>query len=185
STLMKILGGVYRAEGGAVLLHGKAQNFTSPRAAAQAGIAIIHQELSLVPTMSVAENLLLGRQPRTAWGSIDYRRMEREALRWLGELDLVLDDVWAAVETLSIGLQQLVEIAKALSWEASVLVMDEPTSALSDQDARRLFETIARLKGKGVGIVYISHKMDEIYRLADRITVLRDGRWIGSAPAAG
>ena len=184
STLMKILGGVYRAEGGEVLLHGKSQNFTSPRAAAQAGIAIIHQELSLVPTMSVAENLLLGRQPRTAWGSIDYRKMEREALRWLGELDLVLDDVWAAVETLSIGLQQLVEIAKALSWEASVLVMDEPTSALSDQDARRLFETIARLKGKGVGIVYISHKMDEIYRLADRITVLRDGRWIGSAPAA-
>ena len=183
STLMKILGGVHRADAGEIWLDGQRLECASPREAARCGIALIHQELSLVPNMSVAENVMLGREPVTRWGRLDRRHMEREARRWLAELEVELD-VRAPVEEFGIGMQQLIEIAKALSLQTRVLVMDEPTSALTEQDAQRLFRIIGRLKATGVGVIYISHKLEEIYRVADRITVLRDGARIGTEAAS-
>ncbi len=181
STLIKLLGGVYRPDGGEIVLRGRIVRFGSPRQAEEQGIAIIHQELALIPHLSVAENIFLGREPVTATGVIDRVRLNRAAEALLAaKLGLTLD-VTQAVGGLPIGVQQMVEIAKALSREASVLVMDEPTSALSDADTRRLFEVVRQLREAGVAIVYISHKMDEIYALADRITVLRDGRHVGTA----
>jgi ABC-type sugar transport system ATPase subunit len=183
STLMKILCGVYDAYHGQIILQGAARRFSSPRDAEAAGVAIIHQELSLVPHMTVAENIFLGREPTTPFRTVDHRRMRREAERLLAERLGLRIDVSRPMGELPIAVQQLVEVAKALSRHAKVLIMDEPTSALGEAEAERLFEIIAQLKAEGVGVVYISHRMEEIYRLADRITVLRDGDLIGTAPA--
>jgi len=182
STLMKILGGVHVDHTGEILLGGEPVRFQNPREALAAGVHIIHQELSLVPAMTVAENILLGREPAGRFGTLHRRRLAGEAARAMQAVDPDLD-VHRAVESLPQAVQQLVEVAKALASEARILVMDEPTSSLCQVDVERLFTLIRRLKAQGVGIIYISHKLEEIHAVADRITVFRDGTHIGTAPA--
>jgi ribose transport system ATP-binding protein len=177
STLMKILSGVQRPDDGVLEIDGRPVIFHGTRDAERAGIAIIHQELALVDDLSVAANVFLGRERRTSLGLLDDRALEVATARLLGELECEIDPR-VRTGSLRVGDQQLVEIAKALSLDASVLVMDEPTSALTEAESARLERTIARLRARGTTILYISHKMDEVFRLADRITVLRDGRHV-------
>jgi ABC-type sugar transport system ATPase subunit len=175
STLMKLLSGVITDYEGEILVRGEPVQFCGTRDAEAAGIAIIHQELNLVEVLSAAANIFLGRERRTAMGLLDDAAMEREAATLLAELECPVDPRTPA-GSLRVGDQQLLEIAKAVSLASDVLIMDEPTSALTDAEVARLDRVIARLRGRGVTILYISHKMDEVFRLADRITVLRDGR---------
>lgn len=184
STLMNILGGVYPhgTHDGGIHIDGHERRFSDVRDAEVAGIAVVHQELSLIPEFSIAENIFLGREPRR-FGIIDSSALSSQARILLGELHLNLDP-YVPVGHLGIGQQHLVEIAKALSREARILVLDEPTAALTETEAETLFEILGRLRSRGVGIIYISHKLDEVFRLADRITVLRDGRSVGTEPAA-
>ncbi|MGC4897582.1 sugar ABC transporter ATP-binding protein [Micromonospora sp. DT31] len=182
STLINILSGVITDYEGQVAVDGAAVRFTGPAAAQAAGIATIHQELDLVPGLSVAENLVLGREPRTRVRTVDRRAAARTARECLGRLGADIDPR-RPVGSLRVGEQQLVEIAKALALDARVLVMDEPTAALADEEVRRLFATIDGLRRRGVGIVYISHRMEEIEVVADRATVLRNGSVAGVAPA--
>ncbi len=180
STLMKILAGAIGADAGAIELEGKVVRFAGPRDAEEAGVRIIHQELNLVPDLSVAANMFLGREKRRALGLIDDRAMEAEARGLFARLGAAIDPR-ARVGDLRIGDQQMVEIAKALAFDAAVLIMDEPTSALSDAEVARLFRVIADLRGAGTTVIYISHKMNEIFAMADRVTVLRDGRFVATA----
>src|SRR5688572_6477453 len=182
STLMKILGGVYPQFEGTIQLSGEPFLPRSPLHANELGIAVIYQELSLVPAMSVADNIYLGRTLTTGGGFVRGGKQRDEARKLLDRRGMSHIDVDAAVERLPIGTQQMVEIAKAMVRDARVIVMDEPTSALSSPEVERLFELIASLKRRGCGIVYITHKMEEIERIADRITVLRDGKYVGTAP---
>ena len=168
STLMNILSGVYGDYEGKLDIRAR-------------GVAMIHQELNLVPEMTVAENIFLGREPRTALGLVDRRRMERNAAALLQQLGAAIRP-GQAVRELRVGEQQIVEIAKALSQEAEVLIMDEPTSSLSERETRTLFDLIRDLKTKGNGIVYITHKMSEVSALSDEVTILRDGRLVKSVP---
>jgi ribose transport system ATP-binding protein len=177
STLMKILSGVYAPDEGGLEFDGRPVTFAGTRDAEHAGVAIIHQELALVEQLSVAANVFLGREKRTRTGLLDDRAMHAECARLLATLECSVPP-HALTGSLRVGDQQLVEIAKALSLEASLVVMDEPTSALTESESARLERTIARLLERGTTIIYISHKMDEVFRLADRITVLRDGRHI-------
>ncbi len=179
STLMKILSGVDRPDAGTIEVHGSPVAFAGTGDAERAGVAIIHQELALVEDLPVAANVFLGRELRTPLGLLDDRRMEAECHRLLRSLECDIDPR-ARTGSLRIGDQQLVEIAKALALEASIVVMDEPTSALTEAESARLERTIAGLRARGTTIVYISHKMDEVFRLADRITVLRDGRHVAT-----
>jgi D-xylose transport system ATP-binding protein len=180
STLMKILGGVYRHGdyGGEVRIEGQEQRFGGVRDAEAAGIAVVFQELSLVQEMTVGENIFLGREPRKL-GVILWDELYGQARKLLAELHLPIDP-HISVRRLGIGQQQLVEIAKALSHNARILVLDEPTAALTGAEAETLFAILDRLRERGVGMVYISHKLDEVFRLSDRITVLRDGKTIGT-----
>jgi len=181
STLVKILGGVYRDYGGTIILDGEEIRPVTPLEANRHGIALIHQELSLVPSLSVVDNLFLGR-PHTKAGFIRedaHYTLARDALERIG-LDV---DPNAIVEDLPISVQQLIEIAKAIRLDAKVIIMDEPSSALNSQDVKTLFTIVDQLKRRNHGIVYITHRMEEITRIADRITVLRDGRLVGSVPA--
>src|SRR5580698_2678625 len=173
STLMKILSGAQRADEGSIFIDGVRAQIDSPRDAERLGIGMIYQEFTLVPQLDVAENISLGNEPSHG-PLIDRHALREKAKRALDELGLQLPlDVPA--ERLSIGQQQVVEIAKALARKARIIVMDEPTAALSDREIEGLFAIIARLKAAGTGIVYISHRMDELPRIADRIAVLRDG----------
>jgi len=174
STLMKVLSGEVGGYTGEIHVDGEAVRLAGPVDAQRAGIAMIHQELDLVPALSVAENVFLGREPRTRLGTVDRRRMARETRALLQRTGVDLDPT-RPVEQLRTGEQQLVTIARALGLEARFLLMDEPTSALSDREVRRLFAVIGELRAIGTGIVYISHRMDEIGRIADRATVLRNG----------
>jgi ABC-type sugar transport system ATPase subunit len=183
STLMKILSGVISDFEGRLLLRGEPVHFQGTRDAEEAGISIIHQELNLVEDLSVAANVFLGREKRTWLGLLDDRAMERAAGALLAELECHVDPR-RPVRELRVGDQQLVEIAKALSLETDILIMDEPTSALTEGEVARLFRVIDRLRQRGVTILYISHKLDEVFRLADRITVLRDGRRVRTLPRA-
>jgi ribose transport system ATP-binding protein len=183
STLMKIASGVYSDYEGALRLGGEPVYFSGVREAEAAGIAIIHQELNLVPELSVAANVFLGREPLLAGLVVDHRRCANDARALLGRLGIDLDPS-ARVGTLRVGEQQLVEIAKALSKSARILVMDEPTSALSAVECERLFKIIGQLSAAGVAIVYISHRLDEVMQLAHRVTVLRDGRHVLTQPVA-
>jgi ABC-type sugar transport system ATPase subunit len=181
STLMKILAGVYTEYSGQIQLKGSPVRFTSILDAARAGVAIIHQELSLVPTMTVDENIFLGRELSSGpW--LSKKQMRQKCARLLAGVGLNID-IAKNVGDYSLGTQQMIEICKALAFESRIIVMDEPTSALTDVEVGRLFKIIEKLKKEGRGIIYITHKMEEIYRIADRITVLRDGRYIGTAPA--
>lgn len=183
STLMKVLAGLLPADRGELRLRGEPVRFSTPHEAMEHGIAMIHQELMPVPEMSVAENLMLGREPRGRFpGTIDRRAMETEARRLLEVLDMELP-ASRPMKELSVAGMQTVEIARALGGEASIVIMDEPTAAISDREVNALFEAIARLRARGVGVIYITHKMDEVSRIADRITVLRDGRHIATHPA--
>ncbi len=177
STLMKILSGVITEYDGELWLRGEPVRFTSTRDAEAAGVSIIHQELNLVEQLSVAANIFLGRERRGAFGLLDESSARQEAAELFRQLGCRLNPDQRVGE-LRVGDQQLVEIAKALSKRAGILIMDEPTSALTESETERLFEIIGRLRADGVTILYISHKMDEIFRLADRITVLRDGRHV-------
>jgi ABC-type sugar transport system ATPase subunit len=172
STLMKILSGVYQPDAGSLEVHGGPARFAGTRDAERAGVAIIHQELNLVEDLSVAANVFLGRERRGPLGLIDDAAMEAETSRLLEMLECQVPPR-ARAGSLRVGDQQLVEIAKALSLDASILVMDEPTSALTEAESARLERTIQRLRERGTTILYISHKMEEVFRLADRITVLR------------
>jgi ribose transport system ATP-binding protein len=182
STLMKILSGVYRPDAGEILLDGKTVEFASPRAAEKAGVAIIHQELNLAPALSVAENIFLGREP-ARFGFVDRRKMERDAGALLDRLGHKLAPR-RDVASLKVSDRQIVEIAKALSTGARVLIMDEPTTALATDDVERLFGVIRALVGAGTAVIYISHKMDELFRVAEEFTVLRDGKLIGRRAAS-
>jgi ABC-type sugar transport system ATPase subunit len=177
STLMKILSGVITDYEGTLRIGGKEVHFANTRKAEAAGISIIHQELNLVEDLSAAANVFLGRERRTALGLLDDRAMQRAAATLFAELECNIRPD-QPVRRLRVGDQQLVEIAKALSQDASILIMDEPTSALTESEVERLFRIIERLLARGVTIVYISHKLDEVFRRSDRITVLRDGRLV-------
>jgi len=179
STLMKVLVGVYHPEAGNIVLKGKKVRMENPRQAQNQGIAIIYQEFNLVPYLTVAQNIYLGREPKTQFGLVDQRRLKSEARRVLDFLKIDIDEN-APVYTLGVAQQQLVEVAKALSLEADILVMDEPTATLSEHEIGRLFATIKTLKTHGVSIIYISHRLQEIKIIGDRVTVLRDGRTVGT-----
>jgi D-xylose transport system ATP-binding protein len=183
STLMKVLGGVYPfgSYGGEVLIDGEVRRFTSVRDAENARIAVIFQELSLIKELTIGENIFLGREPRR-FGIIRWEELYSRAQRLLDELNLPLDPR-TPVGHLGIGQQQLVEIAKALSQEARILVLDEPTAALTDAEVETLFRILRDLRARGVGMIYISHKLDEVFRMSERITVLRDGRTVGTRAA--
>src|SRR6476659_3740208 len=174
STLMKILGGVYPHPqyGGEVFIEGNLQQFSGVRDAEKAGIAVIFQELSLVREMTVGENIFLGREPRK-FGVIRWEDLYRRASELLADLHLSIDP-HTLIRNLGIGQQQLVEIAKALSHDARILVLDEPTAALNDGEVETLFVILNKLRSRGVGMIYISHKLNEVFRISDRITVLRD-----------
>ncbi len=180
STLIKIISGVYRAEAGTMLVDGDAVAFSNPREAQLHGIATIYQELLLYPELGVAENIFMGHAPRTRFGLIDWPMLRQQAVDILSSLDVHDIDVNRNVGTLSVGNRQRVEIARALSQNARLLIMDEPTAALTEADVERLFALVRLLRERGVAITYISHRLDEVFRLADRVTVLRDGQYVGT-----
>ena len=183
STLMKILAGVYRKDGGEVLLDGRPVDIESPAHAQALAIGIVHQELHLMPHLSAAQNIYIGREPRKSSGwLLDEAQLNRNAQALFDRLHLKLDPA-TPVSRLTVARQQMVEIAKALSHKSRVLIMDEPTAALNNAEIEELFRIVRQLKEEGVGIVYISHKMDEIQRIADRITVMRDGTYVNTVPA--
>jgi ribose transport system ATP-binding protein len=183
STLMKILNGVYRRDAGSVLLEGEPVEFHSPLEAQAAGVSTIYQEINLVPYRSVAENIFMGREP-TRWGLLDTARMNREASEILARLGVQVD-VRRPLSTLNIALQQMVAIARAISTNARIVVMDEPTSSLDEQEVAVLFDVIRGLKRDGISVIYISHRLDELFEICDTVTVMRDGRTIETRPMAG
>jgi ribose transport system ATP-binding protein len=179
STLMKIVSGAVARDAGEIEIDGVPVELKGPRHAQALGIGIIYQEFTLVLHLTAAENILLGREPMQLPGVIDQRRLRREAQQQLDELGVAID-ADAVVSRLSVAEQQMVEVAKALSLRARVLIMDEPTSALTTQEITELFAAIRRLRERGVAIVYISHRMEELFAIGDRVTVLRDGRHVGT-----
>lgn len=178
STLMKIVSGIYQPTSGRLVYKGADRLFGSPLEAEAAGIAIIHQELNLIPHLTVAENIYLAREPRRGL-LVDRKRLRADAKRCLDRLGVAID-ANRPVRELSVAQCQMVEIAKALSLDAEVLIMDEPTSSLTEQETQLLFRVIRELKAAGVGIVYISHRLDEMAEIVDRVTVLRDGRYVST-----
>jgi len=179
STLMKIISGVYPEFEGDIFYRGEQVSFKNPKEAAEKGIVIIHQELNLIPHMSITENLFLGQELTTKFGLLDYPRMHEKAAGLLARLQLDVNP-GTAVNRLRVGQQQLVEIARALLFDSKVLIMDEPTSAISDHEVKLLFRIIKELKAQNVAIVYISHKLKELFEIADRFEVLRDGAHVRS-----
>ena len=178
SSLMKILSGIYTKDEGSIFLDGVEVNIDSPKTAQALGVSIIHQEMNLMAHLTIAQNIFIGREPREGL-FLRERALNRKADELLKRLGINLDPK-ALVETLTVAKQQMVEIAKALSFDAKVLIMDEPTSALTDVETETLFTLIEGLKRSGTGIIYISHRMDELRRITDRVTVLRDGEYIGT-----
>lgn len=181
STLMNILAGVFPPDSGEIALEGEKVSFANPRDAREKGVGIIFQELSLLPNLSVAENIFLGREPLTPLGFVDHDRMQRESAELLERIALDIDPTMLVSE-LRVGQQQVVEIARAISLNTKVLIMDEPTSALSENEVNVLFTLIADLKKHGIAIVYITHKFEELGHMADDVTVFRDGCFVGTAP---
>jgi ribose transport system ATP-binding protein len=175
STLIKVITGVYQPDSGQLRLHGEPVSFSNPAAAQAAGISTIYQEVNLIPLQSVARNIYLGREPRNRFGLIDFRRMNADARALLAEYGIVVD-VRRALRSLGLGTQQMVALARAVSIEARVVIMDEPTSSLEPREVETLFGVIRLLHQRGVAIVYVSHKMDELYRICQQVTVMRDGK---------
>ncbi|MER8001400.1 sugar ABC transporter ATP-binding protein [Streptomyces sp. NPDC095613] len=184
STLIKTLAGVHRPDSGEVLVDGEPVVFHGPADARDAGIAVIYQEPTLFPDLSIAENIFMGRQPRRSLGRIDRRAVRETTAALMKRLGVELDPDRPA-RGLSIADQQIVEIAKALSFEARVLIMDEPTAALTGSETARLFSVVRTLRAEGAAVLFISHRLEEIFELCRRVTILRDGRWISSRPLAG
>ena len=182
STLMRVLAGVFSDYGGQIEVGGEPVTIHHPRDAQQLGIGMIHQELNLVPDLSVADNIFLGRELRTPRGTIDRPRMLARSRELLGDLGVAIDPR-RLVRQLRVAEQQLVEVAKALSLNVRVFVMDEPTSALADAEVRRLFTVIRQLAAGGVAVIFISHRLEELFEIADVVTVLRDGRYVGTRDA--
>ncbi len=180
STLAKCLLGAYTPEGGEIRLDGEVVRFSSAKDALKKGIAAVYQEFTLVPYLNVAQNIFLNREHLVGPGLLDHRRMRKEAGDILAKLNCSYIDVRSIVKKLSVAEQQMVEIAKALSFEPRIMVFDEPTATLSEREVDSLFEQIHRLKSSGIGIIYVSHRMQEFLRVGDRITVMRDGKLIGT-----
>jgi D-xylose transport system ATP-binding protein len=180
STLMKILSGVYRDYQGSILINGKSVSFNSPRQARQAGIAIIYQELSVIRELTIAENIFLGREP-VKYGIINFNKMNKEAQKVLDRVGLKYQADYP-LGNLKVGEQQLVEIAKALALNARILILDEPTSALSDWETNNLLRIMLQLKDQGTAMIFITHQLEEIFKVADRVTVLRDGKTVNHYP---
>ena len=177
STLMNILSGSLQPTAGEIYLRGEKVTVADPITAKKLGISKIHQELQIVPELSVAENIFLGRWMTKAGPAVDFKGMMREAQKYLDMLEVKVSPA-EKLKNLRIGEQQLVEIAKAISLNSQIIVMDEPTSAISEKEAERLFDIIRRLRSEGKGIIYITHRMEEIFKIADRLTVMRDGEYI-------
>jgi ribose transport system ATP-binding protein len=184
STLMKILSGVYQDFDGEIIYKGEVVKFANPKDAQQKGVAIIHQELNLIPYLTITENIFLGRELVTQYGTIDKNRMRRKTQELLDKLKLKVNPD-SAVYKLKVGQQQIVEIAKALLTDAELIIMDEPTSAITGSEVEVLFEIVDDLKKEGKAIVYVSHKLDELFRIADHYVVLRDGKSIESGSMEG
>jgi monosaccharide-transporting ATPase len=183
STLIKVLTGVYQPDGGQLRHRGQPVSFGRPIQAQQAGISTIYQEVNLVPLMSIASNVYLGREPRTRLGLIDWSKLNAMAAELLVEYGIE-DDVRRPLGSLGVGAQQMVALARAVSTEADVVIMDEPTSSLEPREVETLFTVIDRLHRSGIAIIYVSHRMDELYRICDRVTVLRDGKLVHTGPLA-
>jgi monosaccharide-transporting ATPase len=184
STLIKLLTGVYTPDSGEVRYAGQSVSFHRPMDAQAAGISTIYQEVNLVPRMSVASNLYLGREPRGRLGLVDYRRMRADAAALLARYGIDVD-VRQPLQSLGLGAQQMVALARAVSVNARVVIMDEPTSSLEPREVDTLFRVVGELREQGVAIAYVSHRLDELYRICDQVTVLRDGRVVHAGPLAG
>ena len=180
STLMKVLGGAFRADAGSIAIDGAAQHFASPQDSRRAGVAVIYQEFNLVPGLTACENIFLGQEPTRA-GFVAQGQERRQAAELFRRLGVEVD-LDAPCRRLTTAQQQLVEIAKALAFQARIIVMDEPSAALTSHEVGRLFAIIAELKRQKIGVIYISHRLDEIFQVADRVTVLRDGMNVGERP---
>ncbi len=180
STLMKVLCGIYRRDGGTITLFGNEVNFGTIKESQNAGISIIHQELNMMNHLTVAQNIYIGREPMVNGLYIDDKKMEQDAKALFDKIGVKIDPS-AVLGTLTVGKQQMVEIAKAVSRDCRILVLDEPTAALTQVEVEELFKIMNDLKAKGIGMIYISHRMDEINRISDRITVMRDGEYVGTA----
>ncbi|MGY3870705.1 galactose/methyl galactoside ABC transporter ATP-binding protein MglA [Aeromonas crassostreae] len=183
STLLKCLFGIYEKDQGKIFFKGQEVNFTSSREALENGVSMVHQELNLVLQRTVMDNMWLGRYPTKGW-FVDHHKMYDDTKRIFDELDIDIDPK-VKVGTLSVSQMQMIEIAKAFSYDAKIVIMDEPTSSLTEKEVNHLFKIINKLKEKGCGIVYISHKMEEIFQLCDEITILRDGQWVATQPLEG
>jgi ribose transport system ATP-binding protein len=179
STLMKILSGVYQADEGTITLKGKQVSFKNSTQARDAGISIIYQELNLIPHLSVAANIFIGREPMTRFGTLDEKKMNLQAIAILHRLNITLDPT-IILKNLPVSKQQMVEIAKALSFESEILIMDEPTSALTESEIDELFTVIHSLRDRGVSIIYISHRLEELKHIVDRISIFRDGHSVST-----
>lgn len=183
STLLKCLFGIYEKDQGKIFFKGQEINFTSSKEALENGVSMVHQELNLVLQRTVMDNMWLGRYPTKGW-FIDHGKMYDDTKRIFDELDIDIDPK-VKVATLSVSQMQMIEIAKAFSYDAKIVIMDEPTSSLTEKEVNHLFKIINKLKDKGCGIVYISHKMEEIFQLCDEITILRDGQWVATQQLKG
>jgi inositol transport system ATP-binding protein len=183
STLMKIIAGIYHPDAGEIRLRGEAVHLATPLAAQEAGIAMIHQELLLMNSMTVAENIWIRREPRNAFGLVNHAKMHQMTTELFDRLNITLNPD-AEVSELSVANRQMVEIAKAVSFNSDVLIMDEPTSAITEKEVAHLFEIIRSLRERGIGIVYITHKMNELFEIADEFSVFRDGHYIATHPSS-
>jgi ribose transport system ATP-binding protein len=181
STLMKVLAGVHQPSSGGISINGKPILIEGPKHSQNLGISIIYQEFNLIPQMSVAENIFIGREPRKTKGVLDRKLIKQETLKWLDKVGLNQVSPDSLIADLSVAEQQLVEIAKALSFHSQIIIMDEPTAALNDEETNKLLSIMKELKQQGMGIIFITHRLEEVQAVADRISVLRDGKYIGSA----
>ena len=183
STLMKCLFGIYKKDAGSIRMNGKEINFTSPRNARDHGVAMVHQELNQALKRSVMDNLWLGRYPKTAGFVVNEKKMYHDTVEIFNELGIDVDP-HRIMSTMPVSQRQMVEIAKAVSYHSKIIVFDEPTSSLTEEEVEHLFRIINMLRDRGLGIIYISHKMAEIKRISDEITIMRDGQHIATKPAA-
>ena len=181
STLMKCLFGIYHKDSGTILLDGKEVNFTSPKQALNNGVAMVHQELNQVRQRNIQDNIWLGKYP-TKFGIVDENKMYESTKAIFDDLEIPLDPK-TKVSTLSVSEMQMVEIAKAVSYNSKILVLDEPTSSLTEKEVAKLFKIIRKLQNRGVGMIYISHKMEEILQISDEVTIMRDGKYVATTPA--
>ena len=178
STLIKVICGIHRRDGGTINFFGKDVEFSNIAESQAAGISVIHQELNMMNHLTVAQNIYIGREPKK-YGMIDDKKMERDAAELFERIGVNIDPS-VALGTLTVGKQQMVEIANAISHESKLLVLDEPTAALTQPEVEELLKIMTDLRNKGIGMIYISHRMDEINRISDRVTVMRDGEYVGT-----